>query len=242
MNGTAIEIYPVSPVEIARHLGFYLGSAVVCALSAPYRDGVEDCDKALEYLNLENGVPQQPLSHFAFLDARLSREKLTNFLCDADGDILWQDIARWQTRFLVELRRYLASLRPDANNQAQRERMANAIRELRRVLSIRDTLGQMYDGMTGLPETAGTGKRAATGGIINKTDRQELLSFLDQADSDTETSGLFVYMMAPRKSDIALEAVLTVGDLPLALADRIAEHSRDRLRQHAAQTTQTVGG
>lgn len=76
--------------------------------------------------------------------------------------------------------------------------------------------------------------------LISERDRQDLLAFLDRADSDSETSGLFVYMMAPRKSDIAYEAVLTVGDLPLALADRIAEHSRDRLRQHAAQTIETV--
>lgn len=76
--------------------------------------------------------------------------------------------------------------------------------------------------------------------LINQTDREELLAFLDRADSDSETSGLFVYLLAPRKSDIAYEAVLTVGNLPLALADRIAEHSRDRLRQHAAQTTETV--
>lgn len=240
MNSAAIEIYPVSPVEVARHLGFYLGTAVVCALCAPYRDGVEDCDRALEYLALEDAAPQQPLSHFAFLDTRLSRERLTNFLCDTGGDILWQDIARWQTRFLVELRRYLASLKPDGKSHGQRERMANAIRELRRVLSIRDTPGQMYEGMTGLPKQEGTGKGATTGGIINKADREELLAFLDQADSDSETSGLFVYMMAPRKSDIAREAVLTVGDLPVALADRIAEHSRDRLNQHAAPTTETV--
>ena len=240
MNNSAIEIYPVSPVEVARPLGFYLGTAVECTLCAPYRDGVEDCDRALEYLALEDAAPQQPLSHFAFLAIRQSRERLTRFLCDTGGDLLWLDISRWQTRFLAELQRYLSGLHPDVNSCRQRERMANAVRELRRVLAVRDTPGQMYEGMTGLPETEEARKEATTGGIINPTDREELLSFLDQADSDSETSGLFVYMLAPRKSDIAREAVLTVGDLPLALADRIAEHSRDRLRQHAAQTTETI--
>ena len=46
------EVYPVPPVEIARHLGFCLGNAVLCVLCAPYRDGVEDCDKALDCLRI----------------------------------------------------------------------------------------------------------------------------------------------------------------------------------------------
>lgn len=151
------EIYPVQPIEITRHLGFCLGNVVKYVLRAPYKGGVEDCDKALEYLRLEAGTPQAPLSHFAFLELRLGREKLIGFLCSASGDMLWEDIAKYQKKFLVELGYYLCSLECGSledghgGNPVRRMFMAKEIKELRRVLTLRDTTGQIYEGLRGLP-------------------------------------------------------------------------------------------
>lgn len=70
-------------------------------------------------------------------------------------------------------------------------------------------------------------------GIINEQDRQELLAFLDQADNDTETTGLFVYMLAPRRSGLDREAVLTTGELPVdVVMERMRKTVRARLTAH----------
>lgn len=70
-------------------------------------------------------------------------------------------------------------------------------------------------------------------GIINEHDRQELLAFLNQADNDTETTGLFVYMLAPRRSGLDREAVLTTGELPVeAVMERMRKTVRARLTDH----------
>lgn len=70
-------------------------------------------------------------------------------------------------------------------------------------------------------------------GIINEQDRQELLAFLNQADNDTETTGLFVYMLAPRRSGLDREAVLTTGELPVeAVMERMRKTVRARLTDH----------
>lgn len=58
--------YPVQPIEIARHLGFCLGNAVKYVIRAPFKGGVEDCDKALQYLKWEREqsgvyVEEQPV-------------------------------------------------------------------------------------------------------------------------------------------------------------------------------------
>lgn len=42
--------YSVEVIEITRHLPFCLGNVVKYVLRAPYKGGVEDCDKALQYL------------------------------------------------------------------------------------------------------------------------------------------------------------------------------------------------
>lgn len=152
------EVYPVPPVEIARHLGFCLGNAVLCVLCAPYRDGVEDCDKALECLRLEDEMPQPFLGHFAYLYATGASDRLTDFLRHASGDTLWKDTGYWQAFFLEELHHYLF-IKTDSGGcedvrgaRKSRDSMSCYIRELRRVLSLRDTTGQIYEGMTGLPD------------------------------------------------------------------------------------------
>lgn len=149
-------VYPVQPIQITRHLGFCLGNATKYVLRAPYKGGVEDCDKALEYLRFENQTPQPPLTHFAWVDTRLPLEKLADFLCKAEGDTLWDDISLLQASFLESLEKYLK-----LNNQvieyggykALISEMSDHIKELRRVLQLRDTTGQIYEGMTGLPQT-----------------------------------------------------------------------------------------
>lgn len=155
---TPDEVYPVPPVEIARHLGFCLGNAVLCALCAPYRDGVEDCDKALECLRLEDEMPQPFLGHFAYIHATGASDRLTDFLRHASGDTLWKDTSYWQAFFLDELHHYLF-IKTDSRRcedvgsvRKSRDSMSCYVRELRRVLSLRDTTGQIYEGMTGLPD------------------------------------------------------------------------------------------
>lgn len=149
------EVYPVQPIQITRHLGFCLGNAVKYVLRAPYKGGVEDCDKALEYLRFENAAPQPPLDHFAYLKVRQARKRLSNFLRETGGDALWQDISCWQAAFLDTLKQYLAAaeaIRMWGIDQKIKSEMTDNIRELRRVLQLRDTTGQIYEGMTGLPQ------------------------------------------------------------------------------------------
>ncbi len=68
--------------------------------------------------------------------------------------------------------------------------------------------------------------------LISERDRQDLLAFLDQADSDGETTGLFVYVLAPRRGGLVREGVLTTGNLPLDLAERIETMCRKKLEEH----------
>lgn len=148
-------VYPVQPIEITRHLGFCLGNAVKYVLRAPYKGAVEDCDKALEYLGLEAATPQCALGYFAFMDVSKARQKLAEFLRSTEGDILWQDIADCQADFLDALGGYLCQqeLRFDqwTAGHALGE-MSTRVRQLKRVLELRDTIGQIYDGLTGLPK------------------------------------------------------------------------------------------
>lgn len=73
-------------------------------------------------------------------------------------------------------------------------------------------------------------------GIINEQDRQELLAFLNQADMDAETTGLFVYMLAPRRSGLDREAVLTTGELPVeAVMERMRKTVRARLERRSSR-------
>lgn len=53
--------YPVEVIEITRELPFPLGNVVKYVLRAPYKGGVEDCDKALMYLAWCSGPVFMPL-------------------------------------------------------------------------------------------------------------------------------------------------------------------------------------
>lgn len=51
--------YQTEVIDITRHLPFCLGNAVKYVLRAPYKNGVEDCDKALVYLGWTEMIPLQ---------------------------------------------------------------------------------------------------------------------------------------------------------------------------------------
>lgn len=69
---------------------------------------------------------------------------------------------------------------------------------------------------------------------ITEAGRQEFLQIMEQADSDAHTTGVFVYLLAPRRNGLAREAVLTAGTLPVgAVLARMIPVCRARLEQHA---------
>lgn len=143
-------VYPVQPIEIARHLGFCLGNAVKCVLRAPWKDGVEDCDKALQYLRWEQETPQEPLEAEVFEEVEELCLRLDEFLRLTPGDALWCDISREQGCFMDAVLEYLLEL-GSSNLCGFFGAMEGEIRELRRILSLRDTTGQIYEGRTGRP-------------------------------------------------------------------------------------------
>lgn len=71
--------------------------------------------------------------------------------------------------------------------------------------------------------------------ILTEAERKEFLAFFDQAGTDAETTGLFAYLLAPRRNGMVREALLTTGELPVELAERIARASRAKLEQHNAE-------
>lgn len=148
-------VYPVQPIEITRYLGFCLGNATKYVLRAPYKGGPEDCDKALRYLELEKENPQTPLFHHEYELAQGNLRILISFLLHAEGDMLFGDIAISQLDYLGQLDFYLFNIDMRSPAKAWREnieKMQNSLRDLRRVLEIRDRPGDIYEGMTGLPE------------------------------------------------------------------------------------------
>ena len=55
--------YAVQPLEITRYLGFSLGNVVKYVLRAPHKNGLEDLDKALNYLTIETDTPDAHRQH-----------------------------------------------------------------------------------------------------------------------------------------------------------------------------------
>ena len=135
-------VYPVQPIEITRYLGFCLGNATKYVLRAPYKGGEEDCLKALRYLKLEKETPgslPEKLPLYPY-------QRLLEFFNETPGDDLWCDIADASKLFLINLYHYAAR-----RNQGSLPLMVDTVQDLRRILSLRDTTGQIYEGMTGLP-------------------------------------------------------------------------------------------
>lgn len=109
--------YPVQPIEISRHLGFCLGNVVKYVLRAPFKNGVEDLKKALQYLEWER--EQHETTRFQH---SLDKEALSNFIrsvgCepgDSDSniafsvrtDVLPESYALDIVNFLNEMYMYL---------------------------------------------------------------------------------------------------------------------------------------
>lgn len=142
-----LESYPVQPGEIATYLSFPLGSALVSAIIAPYHLGDEDCVNAADFLGTEREVPHVALPARYYMAVKLLCQKLIKFFHTMPGDRLWEDIAVHTAEFLLHLVFHVYV--PTEDSFAG---MEGAIRELRRVLELRDMRGQIYEGMTGLPE------------------------------------------------------------------------------------------
>lgn len=145
-------MYPVESISICRHLGFCLGNVTKYTLRAPWKNGVEDCDKALQYLRLEQETPQEEMDRLIFEDVDATCDLLVNWLEQQPGDELWSDITDAQGFYLEMLQGYLLC-RGTADRAAHMRGMEKAVRDLRRILTLRDTTGQIYEGMTGLPYT-----------------------------------------------------------------------------------------
>lgn len=140
-------LYPVEAIELTRELPFCLGNVVKYVLRAPWKGRAEDCDKALRYLEFELESCQRGLPPRLFRVWREDCERLCDFLCKAGGDILWNDIAMATFAILQSVGNYLASGMSDALLP-----VADGIRELRRVLELASRPGQIYEGLTGLPD------------------------------------------------------------------------------------------
>lgn len=140
-------IYPVQPIQITRHLNFCLGNAVKYVLRAPYKGGVEDCDKASQYLFWENESEPLRLSIAAYTLVEKAINGLLDYFTNTDGDRLWNDISNCQTDFLLALDEYLCG-----NHSV--ENCISIVRDMAEILEMRDSSAAMYVGMSGFPESA----------------------------------------------------------------------------------------
>lgn len=145
------EVYPVQPIQITRYLDFCLGNAVKYVLRAPYKGGVEDCDKARQYLLWERDSRKHYLSPYEYERLCFACGRLIDFFSNSNGDQLWDDIAIVQSAFVERVCDYVFEC-----ESHYLEDMYMDAQELGRILSLRDKTGDIYEGMSGLPirETA----------------------------------------------------------------------------------------
>ena len=142
-------VYPVQTIELARELNFCMGNIVKYVLRAPYKGGGDDCAKALKYLEFERDSFRRGLTPRMFDIWKEDCDRLCEYLCRAQGDLLWEDISHITTVILLKIRSYL-----ETGAFALLADLSMSIAELRHILELRDMSGQIYDGMTGLPEGA----------------------------------------------------------------------------------------
>lgn len=140
-------VYPVEAIRLTSPLGFCMGNVVKYVLRAPWKGGAEDCDKALRYLDFELESFRLGLPPRIYRLWKEDSGRLCDFLWKADGDQLWKDIAITTFGILASIDNYLASGMDEALPA-----VADAIRELRRVLELASMQGQIYEGMTGRPK------------------------------------------------------------------------------------------
>lgn len=121
--------YPVQPIEISRHIGFCLGNALKYVLRAPFKGGVEDCDKALQYLTWEKETPYK-VSEDAYRKIETPLFTLAGVLAyKAVSDDADNEIRLTQASFLRDLSQYTVRDEIDAL-----PRMRTAVSHLRRLL------------------------------------------------------------------------------------------------------------
>lgn len=142
-------VYPVEAIQITRHLGFCLGNVGKYVLRAPYKGGAEDCDKALHYLRWELEMPQKCMDVVTFAAVEARCIALREYLYMTSGDDLWNDISEVQAQLLDLIMSYLRA----GGNRDDLRLIEGQVLELRRILALRDTTGQIYEGMSGLPDT-----------------------------------------------------------------------------------------
>lgn len=123
-NPAHYTVYPVQPIEISRHLGFCIGNAVKYVLRAPFKGGVEDCDKALKYLEWEKETPQQTLSLQRYKMSEQALDALIDHLSCSNGAYSSE-----QAAFLDALDGYMAFQSP-----SELEHACRAVKEMRQLL------------------------------------------------------------------------------------------------------------
>lgn len=89
-------------IDIVRYLPFCLGNVVKYVMRAPRKGGVEDCDKALQYLRW---CQEDALVNLAFKDAGVLRENFTKYTRALSDHIVISKsaAAKIQYAFLVSL-------------------------------------------------------------------------------------------------------------------------------------------
>ena len=147
------EIHPIQPITISRHVGFCLGNVFKYVMRAPWKGGVEDCEKALQYLKFEQETPQPCIDEDARREVDAQCVRLVKYLHEQDGGHLWLDIAEAQHHFVVSFSSYVLNIgeRPTFS-PVHMEGMVKAAEKLKRILSNRYK-DSRYFGESGLPET-----------------------------------------------------------------------------------------
>lgn len=144
-------IYPFSPDTISRRMGFCLGNAFLCTMTAPWDDGVGDCGQALFFLEMEEETPQEIISPVDRLIVDDGCRKLIEHLHISDGDMLWHDISGTLRDFVAFFQAYMLNIgKPQVFATLHMEGMKKALKRLRHILYRRET-AFAYEGMTGLP-------------------------------------------------------------------------------------------
>lgn len=148
------EIYEVQPIEITRFLGFCLGNSTKYVLRAPWKGGVEDCEKALQYLVWERETPQDRLSEVSVISVEDACTRLVRCLSSQEGDRLWRDMTTAQQQFIAALQEYARTVGswPMSRSRGHLDSMREAVEYLKHILSIRYS-STKYAGMTGRPYT-----------------------------------------------------------------------------------------
>lgn len=127
-------VYPVQPVEISKYLGFCLGNVVKYILRAPFKGSpVDDCQKALQYLEWEMDSPHDTTLVHDLEKARGAIERLREYLSSQVKESSLQDSCSLYTQhFLDELDGYLTT-----GSNANLKQMLAIIRRLQDVLRTR---------------------------------------------------------------------------------------------------------